>query len=357
MTEPGLPTAKRRSRLGLFAPFVLLALVAAGWSAAWFVIRGRTAEAVDAWLDRERQAGRRWSCPDRSVGGYPFRIEVVCPSLAFERPDLTGSIGRVVAVAQVYDPRHVIAEIEGPMRAGDGRVIVEGAWRALRTSVRTNKDGFERASLAIDGPSFRVTGLPAELIVSGRRFESHARPNPSRNAGEAAYDWSARADGTRLPLLDEFVGGGDPADIGLDLTITQAREGPLRSVADLAERWREAGGKLDIANLSLAKGARRVEARGEARLDELHRPAARIEASAAGLEDLIAPLLGGGRAGGVGGLLGALAAQALAPRRPAAEEAEAGKPALRPLPPVRLEGGRLYLGPIAVPGVRLAPLY
>lgn len=356
MTETGLPTSPRRSRLGLFAPFVLLALVAVGWSVAWFVIRGRTADAIDAWLDRERQAGRRWSCPDRSVGGFPFRIEVVCPSLAFERPDLTGSIGRIVAVAQVYDPRHVIAEIEGPMRAGDGRVTVEGAWRASQASVRTTKDGFERASLAIEGPSFRVTGLPAELIASGRRFESHVRPSPSRNASEAAYDWSARAEGTKLPLLDEFVGGADPADIGLDLTVTQAREAPLRSVPDVLERWREAGGKLDLTNLSVAKGARRVEARGEARLDELHRPTARIEASAAGLEELIGSLLGGGRSGGLGGLVGALAGQALA-RRPAEPGGEPGKPALKPLPPVRLEAGRLYLGPIAVPGVRLQPLY
>ena len=66
----------RQSRFWLFAPFALLALVAVGWSVAWFVIRQRTAEGLDLWLAHEAAAGRAWTCADRAVGGYPFRIEI-----------------------------------------------------------------------------------------------------------------------------------------------------------------------------------------------------------------------------------------------------------------------------------------
>jgi len=71
----------RYSRFWLYAPFALLLLVAIAWSAAWFVIRNRAGEALDGWLAAEAQAGRQWTCQDRTIGGYPFRIQVGWRSL------------------------------------------------------------------------------------------------------------------------------------------------------------------------------------------------------------------------------------------------------------------------------------
>ena len=69
--------------------------------------------------------------------------------------------------------------------------------------------------------------------------------------------------------------------------------------------------------------------------------------SAAGLEELIGHL-SGHRLGG--NLLGSLLAEG--PRAPSA-----AAPKLMPLPPLRLDGGRLAVGPFAVPNVRLPALY
>jgi hypothetical protein len=76
-----LALARRKSRFWLYAPFVLLVLIAAGWSGFWFYVQGRVTQTLDNALAREVQAGRTWTCADRSVGGYPFRIEVRCSSL------------------------------------------------------------------------------------------------------------------------------------------------------------------------------------------------------------------------------------------------------------------------------------
>jgi hypothetical protein len=38
-------------------------------------------------------------------------------------------------------------------------------------------------------------------------------------------------------------------------------------------------------------------------------------------------------------------------------DGQAAKSGLKPLPPVRLDGGRVYIGPLALPGIRLEPLY
>lgn len=100
--------------------------------------------------------------------------------------------------------------------------------------------------------------------------------------------------------------------------------------------------------LSISKGLRRAEAKGAISLDDLHRPTGQINASAAGLDGLLGNLVGG-RLGGA--LLGALFGQAPNGGTPVAQ------PALVPLPPLRLENGKLAMGPFVVPGLRLTPLY
>ena len=75
------PAGRRRGRAGLFLPYILLAIVVVAWSGGWFWIRGRAEREMDAWMAREAAAGRTWTCQDRSVTGYPFRIELRCASL------------------------------------------------------------------------------------------------------------------------------------------------------------------------------------------------------------------------------------------------------------------------------------
>ena len=166
-------TAPRRSRFWLFAPPALLALLAAALTAAWFVIRARTGEALDAFVANEAAAGRRWDCPERAIAGFPFRIEVSCARLAIEGPEGALAAGRLRTVTQIYQPRHTIFELDGPFRAASGGVAAEGSWDALRGSVHTAANGLERVSLVLGAPKLRVTVLPAgETMLSARSAPS-----------------------------------------------------------------------------------------------------------------------------------------------------------------------------------------
>jgi hypothetical protein len=335
----------RYSRFWLYTPFVLLLLVAVAWSAAWFVIRNRASEALDRGLVAEARAGRQWDCQDRRIGGYPFRIDVVCNSLNLKQGAVTASLGRVEAVAQVYQPRFVITEIDGPLRVTDGTVTVQGNWDLLQTSFHASPSGLQRLSLVAEAPNVTVTGLGAgDIITSGKHLELHVRPNPSR-AQEKAYDAALSVKQARIPMLDNLIGGNELTDVNADVTATQVEGFRGRPIVEEIERWREADGKLDILMLSLAKGARRVEAKGELRLDELHRPAGQLNVSAAGLDGLLSSVMGRRN----GALLGALLGQG-------GGNANA-KPALAPLPPVRLDNGRLSLGPFMIPNIELQPVY
>ncbi len=336
----------RGSRFWLYAPVTLLALVAIAWSAAWFVIKGRTVERLDAWVAAEAKGGRQWACPNRTVAGFPFRVEVVCETLSLKQGNVSASLGRVESVAQVYQPRLVITEIEGPLTLTDGVVTVKGTWDLMQTSVHAAPDGLQRASLVAEAPNFTVTGLaPTEIGTSSAHFEAHLRPNPSR-AAEGAYDVAISSRQAKIPALDNLIGGGEPTDLQLDVTATKAQGFRGRPAVEELERWRAADGKVDVLMLSLTKGNRKLEGKGALWLDELHRPAGQFEIAAAGLEGLLGNATGNKAAGA---LIGALLGQG--------QRSANGQPKLVPMPPLRIDNGKLAMGPFVVPGVRLMPLY
>jgi hypothetical protein len=346
MVEAANAEVRRRSRFWLYTPFVLLLLVAVAWSVAWFFIRNRAGDILDSWLAAEAAQGRQWTCADRTIAGYPFRIELVCPALTLKQGAVNASFGRVEAIAQVYQPRLVIAEIGGPLSVTDGKANVQGTWDLLQTSIHATATGFQRLSLAATNPKLTVSGLaPQAITTSGQRLEMHVRPNPGRVA-DKAYDAAFAIRQANIPFIDALIGGSELTDLNADVTVTQANGFRGRPIAQELERWRAAGGTLDIVMLSAAKGARRMEAKGNLSIDPEHRPTGQLSASAAGLDGLLSNITGSRN---TGALLGALLGQS--PSR------GNGQPQLSPLPPLRMENGLLALGPFVVPNVKLQPLY
>lgn len=339
---------RRRSRLGLYAPFALLLLLAAAWSVGWFVIREKTRAGLDEWIAGEAAEGRRWSCADRTFGGYPFRIEIGCSDFTLDRPDVRASLGRLLVVSQVYSARHVIAEVAGPLRIEAGPIKADGRWTLLQASVITGERGFERISLVTDAPAISVAGVDPDVLgFTSRRFEAHLRPEPT---DATAYDLAIRNEGAVIPGLDAFVGGTEPADLVLSLDVTQAKDLPARPLWSELERWRVAGGRIDLTSLTMVKGPRRAEVKGVLGLDDRHRPQGRIDIAAANLGGLAGRLAGNA---GLAGLLGTLFG---APEPAPAAPAKGGAP-LKPLPQLRLENGRVQIGPLPIPGLRLPSLY
>jgi hypothetical protein len=351
------PNGEPRRRFWLFAPLALLMLAAAAWTAAWFMIRNEAARALDNWIAREARAGRQWQCADRTIGGFPFRIEVSCDTLALLRPGSRLTLGATRTVAQVYRPRHLIAHVSGPLRFEEGPIRLAGEWRSLEASVRMSADGLQRASLVASGPELRLTGWAAEEIgLRAQRLETHLRPNPSRFASEGAYDWSLQAAGAVVPRLDDLIGGAEAADLDVQLTATQARDVAARPLIAELERWREARGRIEVTRLALAKGARRVEGKGQFGLDAAHRPQGRAEIAAAGVEGLLGTVLSA-RNAAANAIIGALTGRRPEALPQAPASATGAKSGLQPLPPLRIEGGRVLVGPVPVPGLRFPPLY
>ncbi|MET0721361.1 MAG: DUF2125 domain-containing protein, partial [Tardiphaga sp.] len=112
MVEPKPPS--RRNWL-LFLPFAVLVVLAVAWSGFWYFAASRTEAIVSTWIEQEASAGRVYACASRTIGGYPFRIELRCSQPVMEltslQPPRVVKARDLVALAQVYQPGVIIAEI------------------------------------------------------------------------------------------------------------------------------------------------------------------------------------------------------------------------------------------------------
>lgn len=356
------PPMKRRSWLGLIWPYILLLAVAVLWSAGWFYVRARAGSEMDRWLAREAEAGRTWTCADRSIAGYPFRIELRCSAVRFARADSRFAIGPVTAVVQVYQPRHVVFEATGPFTVEQGDLAGDLAWTRLEGSLHALKDGFTRASLVAEAPRIRVTGAgPEPVTVAARHLELHARPTPGRFESDGAVDLSVSLAQAEAPMADAFVGNRAPADLALEATINRATILRTGAVARELETWRRADGSLEIGSLSIVKGDRRLQAKGTLAIDAAHRPEGQLDVRAAGLEALVGGIVGQRFGADRGALVGNLIGGLLGARRPKdadpTQSPEPGETALKTLPPIRLVDGRLLFAGFPIPNVRLPVLY
>jgi hypothetical protein len=336
-----------RRRLWLYAPYALVLGIVAAWAGFWFVVKGRVSNGLDEWLAREASAGRDWACQRRSIAGFPFRIEVKCANLTLARrndPSAPAmSLGPLLVMAQVYDPRHLIGESAGPLTAqwADGRKG-EMSWASARMSLRSSANGFERAALVLEKPVFASTGLGMEPVRAARS-ELYLRPAPGR-AAEQAFEMSLDVKALSSAGLDQLAGTREPADVKLSAITTHAGAFLAGITPATLETWRAAGGAVEFSNFGIAKSQAFLEGAGWVGLDDQRRLKGRIDASQSGIDQI-----GGMRLGGL------LDAGALFAGRPAVTT-EGGRN-LKPLPPIEAREGRLFVGPLRLPGAPLKPLF
>lgn len=326
-----------------------LAIVAALWSGGWVAASSFAANRFDLWLASEAADGRQWTCPSRSVEGFPFALRLRC-----ERPTFRGEIAGHTAVGVVEGltasvgldrPGVLAAALRGPLslRAEDDAFAVELSWAALAVAVpglpawpTGGSVTAERLAVSVSAP------LEGDVNLRIARFDGEA------GAAEAAGPdrrFAFAAQGVGFPTLDPIPGLEVPADATGQGVLRGATLLTAPTVGRL-EAWRGAGGRLDVATFSLTKGPFSGQAHGTLALDAAHRPAGALQTELAGFGP-IAQRFGIPVAGmQLGGLLSSLLSGGKAPA-PSSDHVPV---------PFTLADGRLSVGPIAT-GIRLRPLY
>ncbi|MGD9914672.1 MAG: DUF2125 domain-containing protein, partial [Rhizobiaceae bacterium] len=176
MTQSQRRTPNYRRRFGWFGAFI--ALLFGGYSAGWFylgdMLETKAADALRAFNSN----GREVECVNAEAHGFPFRMGLWCDSLKFAdaRQGLAVTAASFRSAAQVYNPFHIVAELDSPARLDLPAVgEIDAGWDNLRASVRADYDFPERVSLEMNGLKAKLLGADAALDLQAG--ELHMRRN------------------------------------------------------------------------------------------------------------------------------------------------------------------------------------
>lgn len=311
--EPTLPPSgaapgKRRPWL-IALPFVGLAVLGIGWSLAWNWGAGRAAAEIDAWIAREATEGRNWNCASREFGGFPFRFELICadPTVSFAGPSTwTARMAGAHAVAQVWNPNHIIAEFQGPatlVESSTGREVVAN-WSLLQVSGVGSEGRAERFSIAANDYSLAEGGT---TVFSARHAELHVRHHPGEAAGtldlamgfKGATGMSLNAPApqartTGVAASQAAAQAAASIDGELEATVTGVP--PFRSMPpeQRLALWQQAGGRVNLLVARVTGGGGSLSASGDIALDLQRRPDGRLDIAVVKAQQLFGSLAAAG---------------------------------------------------------------
>jgi hypothetical protein len=294
---------RRRPLWRLFFMPVLLVIAAAAWSAFWFYSASKVDETADAWRAREARSGRVYDCARRSVSGYPFRLEVRCDgatvSLVSQTADqaatqtpITAKLGQILVVAQVYDPKLLIAEFTAPATISDSsqQPSMLANWRLGHSSVVGLPGIPQRISLEFDDPAIdRVNGPQQTPLARAQHIELHGRLAEGSPSDHPVIETVLQIRGGSVQEVHPLLAAPFDADIRTLLS-------GLKDFAPKPwpQRFREiqaAGGHVEIVQSRIQQGDVIAVASGTLGLSEQGRLDGELQMTVAGLEKVI-PALG-----------------------------------------------------------------
>jgi len=294
---------RRRPLWRLFIIPILLVVAALGWSAFWFYSASQVDTASDAWRAREARSGRVYDCAKRSVAGFPFRLEVRCDGVsvslssqtagqAATQAPITAKLGEILVVAQVYDPKLLIAEFTAPATIYDRgqQPSMTVNWRTARSSVVGLPGVPQRASIAFDDASIdRVNGAVQAPLARAKHIELHGRLAEGSALDRPVIETVVKIERGSVQEVHPLL--AEPFDADLRTMLSGLKD---FSPKPWPQRFREiqaAGGHVEIVQSRVQQGELVAVAAGTLGLSANGRLDGELQMTVAGIEKVI-PALG-----------------------------------------------------------------
>jgi hypothetical protein len=287
---------KPRRRPWLIAtPLLLVLALGAAWTGVWFYAAGEAEKRMNAWREQQARAGRVFGCGTQAVGGFPFRIEVRCTAATAElkdtQPPIAIKLKEILAVAQVWDPKLLIAEFTGPLMVADpGKPPhVVASWSLAQASVRGTPATPERASIVVDG--LKLEGATAgNALFDSKRAEFHARVQYGSWPHNPAIDLAVKLAAAAAPSVHPMV--AQPLDADIVAVLHGMRDFVGKPLPARLREWQAAGGKLEIQSARVAQAESLAHATGTLALTQSGRLDGALRLTVAGIERFL-PTIGG----------------------------------------------------------------
>ena len=285
----------RRRPWLIATPLILVLVLGAAWTGVWFYAASEAEKRMNAWREQQARAGRVFGCGTQAVGGYPFRIEVRCTGATAElqdtRPPLAIKLKEILAVAQVWDPKLLIAEFTGPLTVAEAgqQAHVVASWSLAQASVRGTPAVPERASVVVDG--LKLEGATAgQVLFDSRRAEFHARMQYGSWPHNPAIDLAVKLAAAAAPTVHPMM--AQPLDADIMAVLHGMRDFVGKPLPARLREWQQAGGKLEIQSARLAQAESLAHANGTVALTQGGRLDGALQLTVAGIERFL-PAIGG----------------------------------------------------------------
>lgn len=293
----------RRPLWGLFLMPVLLLIAAVAWSAFWFYAASQAGVKADAWRTQEAKSGRVYDCAKRTVAGFPFRLEVRCDGAsvslisqtagqAVARTPVTANLGEILVVAQVYDPKLLIAEFTAPATIANSRgsasMLVN--WSKARSSVVGLPAIPQRASIVFDDASIdRINGSVQVPLARARHVELHGRLVEAASPDHPVIETVLRLEAGSVQEVHPLL--AQPFDAEVRATLSGLKDIAPKPWPDRFRELQAGGGHVEIVQSRIQQGDLIAVAAGTLGLSAEGRLDGELQMTVAGIEKVI-PALG-----------------------------------------------------------------
>ena len=302
MTAMNLPSdpPRRRRRWQLFLMPILLLIAAAAWSAFWFYAVSQAEVKAEAWRAQEARSGRSYDCAKQSIAGFPFRFEVRCDGArvkltsqtAGAAPPVTINLGEILAVAQVYDPKLLIAEFKSPATISDSpnAPAMQVSWSKAQSSVVGLPAIPQRASIVFDDVAIDRTNSSVQVpLARAKHVELHGRLADGSTPTDPVIESVLRIESGSVQDVHPLLARPFAAEIRTKLSgLKDLRPKPW------PERFRElqaVGGHVEIVQSRIQQDDLVAVAAGTLGLNAQGRIDGELQMTVAGIEKII-PALG-----------------------------------------------------------------
>jgi len=261
----GLSSTDRPRRAPFILPYLVIALVLAGYGVFWLAAREILQARLTQEADRLRRVGYRVELAGQRIGGFPFRLR-----LHYDRVSLVGPSGwgmvapSLDAQAFVYAPGHWVILAPGGLeveRGGDGPVSIRG--EALRASIA----GVHAAPwrVALEGQAMTFATPPTAhpfTLAHADRFDVLLRPAPDRSGGQLLVRLTGATVASSSALA--AIAGSRPLTLDMAVRLTKPEAFKGAAWASAVHAWSHAGGEAQIVRLQADVGAASLSVAGGA---------------------------------------------------------------------------------------------
>jgi len=255
----------------MFYPLAGMILLCALWCGYWYIAFSVAKDLVHSKRQEFLNQGLQLDCAHESWSGFPFRFEFQCETASVQFTQASESISlqsmKILAVAQAYNPFHVLLLIDGPSSVDGVKLSHE---RAL-ISVAVNRAGNLDVSSEVAKVNAQGLFSSAQLNFYGRKINDK-------------LDLAANAEGLTILGPDNSFTPITKAEL-----IAQTNASFLKQPFHAAA----AGEPLEISSLKISQGPVDFAAQGKIFLDPQHRLAGKLSSQTNdidGLMNIISPI-------------------------------------------------------------------